>query len=205
MDNQNGTNTSVDWEEVILSLQSFTRSWVNGKGWFRGGKTTTFLQGKEIEDYVFGAIEKYLRNPEKHNPSKGSLIDYIKYNLIRSLVRNDLVSAENQTSRDVFASADKYEEDDVVGSYLDSILPFATAYFDQEIDFAEIMLEIDQEISKDKIAEEIYLCERCYGMKRADIIAEFNMLEKVFDNGKRRMQTILNNIAKKYDLNKLSV
>ncbi len=206
MSNQNENNITIDWEEVIVSLQAFTRSWVYGKGWFRGGKTSTFMKGKEITDYVSDAIEKYLRNPEKHNISKGSLLDYVKYNLIRSMVSNDLVSAENQTSSDVFAIGDKkkHEEEDSE-SYLDSILPYAECFFDQEIDYSGIMTEIESEISKDKMAEEIYIGERCYGLKRAQIMEEFNMNAKDFDNSKRRMQTILNNVARKYDLNKQSV
>ena len=95
MDNQNGANTSIDWEEVIVSLQSFTRSWVRGKPWFRGEKTTTFLMGKEVEDYVFAAIGRYLEHPEKFDPEQGELLDYLKYNLVRSFIANDLRKKEN--------------------------------------------------------------------------------------------------------------
>lgn len=206
MSNQNEENTTIDWEEVILKLQSFTRSWVNGKGWFRGGKTTTFIKGKEIEDYVFGAIEKYLRNPEKYAPSKGSLLDYLKYNLIRSMVSNDLVSAENQTSKNVFSIADEKEQlEEDSGSYLDSILPHAEVYFDQEIDYKEIMSSIENEVKGDNIAEEIFLGVYCYNLKRREVIEEFKMTENDFDNGMRRLKTILSNTAKKYDLNTQSV
>lgn len=198
---QNIDNTTIDWEEVILKLQSFTRSWVNGKGWFRGGKTTNLLKGKEIEDYIFDAIEKYLRNSEKHDPSKGSLIDYLKYNLIRSMVSNDLVSAENQTSKDVFSIADdKEQNEEDSGSYLDSILPHAEVYFDQEIDYNEVMKYIESEALGDPIVEEIYLGICSYGLKRREIIEEFKMNEKDYDNGMRRLNTIRNKAAKIFNI-----
>jgi hypothetical protein len=206
MSSKNIDNTAIDWEEIILKLQSFTRTLVNGKGWFRGGKTKTFLKGKEIEDYIFGAIEKYLRNPEKHDPLRGSLIDYLKFNLIRSMVSNDLVSAENKTSKNYFAIADnKAGEEDNTNLYLDTILPCVEAYFDQEIDYKEIMNSIETEVKGDKIAEEIFLGVCCYNLKRREVIEEFKMTEIDFDNGMRRLKTILNNTAKKYDLNKQSV
>ena len=105
------------------------------------------------------------------------------------------------TSKDVFAIADKKQQDDD-DSYLDSVLPYAEVFFDQEIDFKEIMTEIENEISKDEVAEKIYFGERYDGLKRAQIIEENKMSEKEFNNGKRRMQTILDTVAKKYNIKK---
>lgn len=200
----NDEEKPIEWKKVIASLQTFTRKWVEGLAWFRGGKTKSFVKGKGIDDYVSDAIEKYLRNPENFNPEKGNLIDYLKFNLIRSMVSNDIRLIENRLTLDVFSMGEKTNDEDLV-SYLDSILPFAEALFDQEIDYKVIMDEIEIEVSKDKIVEEIYLGERSFNLKRSEIIAEFKMSEKEFDNGKRRMQTILKNIASKYDLNKTSV
>lgn len=202
MTNQNAENTSIDWEKVILCLQSYTRSLLKGKGWFRGGETTTFLKGQKIDDYVFEAIGKYLRNPEKHDPSKRSLIEYLKKHLIRSLVSNDLVSAENKTSSDVFAYENENEDEDDSAPYLDSILPHAEVFFDQEIDYKEVMSYIESETKGDAIVENIFLGISGYGLKRAEIIKEFNMTENEFDNGMRRLITIRNKAAKKYDINK---
>jgi len=204
MANQRTENTSIDWEEVILCLQVYTRSLVKDKGWFRGKETTVYLKGKQIDDYVFEAIEKYLRNPEKFDPKKRSLIEYLKKHIIRSLVANDLTSAENRTSSDVFAFInDSDEEDD--SSYLDSILPYAEALFDQEIDFIEIMNYIESEVKGDPIVENIFLGISGYGLKRAEIITEFNLTPIEFDNGMRRLNTIRNKAAKKYDIKKTSL
>jgi hypothetical protein len=200
MTNQTAGNTSIDWEEVILCLQSYTRALVKGKGWFRGDETTTYLKGQEIDDYVFEAIGRYLRNPEKYDSSKRSLIEYLKKHLIRSLVSNELVSAENRTSSDVFAY--DQEDDDDSAPYLDSILPRAEVFFDQEIDFKEVMSYIDSEAKGDAIVENIFLGISGYGLKRAEIIKEFNMTPIEFDNGMRRLITIRNKAAKKYEIKK---
>lgn len=200
-----GENEVIDWEDVILQLQSYTRFIVNDKGWFRGRKTSTYIKGQEIDDYVYEAIGKYLKNPEKYDPNKGTLILYLKYNLIRSLVSNDLVSAENTNTNDVFGIADRKEdEDDGAGSYLDATLPYAEVFFDERLDYKLIMADIEKEVASDKIVEEIFLGTRTYGLQRRQVIEEFKMTEQDFDNGMRRLTTILNNVAKKFDLKKQS-
>lgn len=200
------TGEPVDWEEVILKLQVFARSCVEGKGWFRGGKTKTYLSGKEINEYVMGAIEGYLWNPQKFDPAKGSLIDYLNYSIVRRLVSNDLVSKENRITQDVYSVADNLEEDeDDRGSYLDRTLPYTGAYFDQEIDYNEIMGFIEEEIKGKVIEENIFLAVYSYGMKRCEVIAEFNMTEAEYDNGIRRLKTVFAAAATKYDLKIKSV
>lgn len=200
MANHSLENADIDWEEVILRLQTFTRSLANGKGWFRGEETTVYLRGKEIDDYVFDAIEIYLRNPEKFDPSKGSLIKYLCYSIIRNLVRNDLVSAENRTTSDVFAYQNDSENEDESAVYLDAILPHAEVFFDQEIDFTEVMNYIESETKGDSVVENIFLGISGYGLKRAEIIKEFDMSPVEYDNGMRRLITIRNKAAKKYGI-----
>lgn len=200
MVNQNAQNAAIDWEEVILHLQTFTRSLANGKGWFRGDETTVYLRGKEIDDYVFDAIGIYLRNPEKFDPNKGSLIKYLCYNIIRNLVRHDLVSAENRSTIDVFAYQNDNEDEDESSPYLDAILPKAEVFFDQEIDFTEVMNYIELETKGDSIVENIFLGISGYGLKRAEIIKEFGMTPVEYDNGMRRLITIRNKAANNYGI-----
>jgi len=215
MDIQTEDKNLVDWEEVVLRLQSYTRSLVSKKGWYKISSVvkkdpknegenkyeSTYIKGKEVDDYVYEAIEKYLVNKEKHNPKKGSLLDYLKYGVIRSLVSNDLVSSENRTSKDVFTHSNNSEDDENDnGTYLDSILPYADAYFDVEIDYTKIINDVQAEIKGDEILEEIFLGICLNGLKRRDVIEEFNLSEKDFDNGMRRLKTILSKTAKKFDL-----
>ena len=206
MDIQENEIIVINWEEIILGLQSYTRLLVSNKKWFRGGKTKTFLAGKEIEDYIYEAIAKYLQNPEKFDSSKGTLINYLKYNIIRSLVSNDLVSSENQTSKDIYTIVDKMDsEDENSNSYLDSILPYAEVYFDQEIDYNEIMASIENKVKGDKILEEIFLGYCSENSKRREVIEEFGMSENDYDNGMRRLKTILKDIITKYNLSRQTI
>jgi len=206
MTNQDINNTKIDWEEIILCLQVYTRKLVKEKGWFRGEETTTFLEGKEINDYVFSAIEKYLRNPEKYDSTKRSLVEYLKKHIIRSLVSNDLVSAENKTTIDLFSYENNNEDDDEDSApYLDSILPYVEAFFDQEIDYKQIMNCIETLTKGDTIVENIFLGISGYGMKRAEIIKEFKMTENEFDNGMRRLITIRNKVAQQFNISKCSL
>lgn len=200
MINQTSQMTDAEWEEIIDCLQSYTRSLVEGKGWFRGEGTTVYLKGKEVDDYVFEAIGRFLRNPEKFNPDRGSLKNYLRLNLIQSLVSNDLVSAENRTSGDVFTYENEDENEDDSTPYLDAILPHAEVFFDQELDFNEIMSYIESQTKGDTIVENIFLGVTGYGLKRAEIIKEFNMTTVEFDNGMRRLITIRNKASKKYDI-----
>jgi len=202
MTNQNPEISNDEWEGIILRLQSYTRLLVKGKGWFRGNETTTFLSGKEIDDYVFEAIGRYLKNPEKHDPAKRSLVEYLKKHVIRSLVSNDLVSAENKTSSDVFAYENEKEDEDDSIPFLDSILPLAEVFFEQEIDYKEVMKYIESEAKGDVNVENIFLGLAGYGLKRAEIIKEFDMTPIEYDNGMRRLITIRNKAAKKYDIKK---
>jgi len=202
MTNQNTEITNAEWEEILLRLQSYTRKLVKEKSWFRGDGTATFLSGKEIDDYVFEAIGRHLKNPEKHDPSKRSLIEYLKKHVIRSLVSNDLVSAENKTSSNLFAYENENEDEDDSAPFLDFILPHAEVFFDQEIDFKEIMCYIESEVKGDTIVENIFLGISGYGLKRAEIMEEFNMTPVEFDNGMRRLITIRGKAAKKYDIKK---
>jgi hypothetical protein len=206
VNSQNDVNNE-DLGVLYLQLYAYTDNLLKKKGWFRGGKTDSFLKGKQIHDCVSEAIEKHLTNPEKYDCTTGrSLENYLKLHVIRTLVGNDSKSPENKTSKGISSIVSKNDEGgEEAGSYLDSILPYAEAYFDQEIDSKEIMSFIEQEIAKDKIVEEIYLGIRCYGWKRAMVIKEFNMSENDFDNGMRRMSTILNSVAKKYDIKKISI
>lgn len=204
MTNQTPEITNDEWKEIILLLHTYTRLLVKSKGWFRGDGTEMLLSGKEIDDYVFEAIGRYLEKPEKHDPTKRSLIEYLKKHVIRSLVNNDLRSAENRTSTDVFANKSESESvnDEDSTPFLDSILPHAEVFFDQEIDFKEIMNYIESEVKGDVDVENIFLGLVGYGMKRAEIIQEFNMTPSQYDNGMRRLITIRTKAAKKYDIKK---
>lgn len=188
-----------DWKEIILRLQAYTRMFVKDKGWFRGSVTGAYISGKEIDDYVFEAIGRYLKNPQKHDPSKRTLVEYLKKHIIRTLVNNDLGSAENQTSTDLFAFESENKDDYGSDTFIDAILPKVDAFYDDEIDYNNIMNFIESETKGDKYVENIFLGLNC-GLKRADIIEEFEMSPSDYDNAMRRLITIRKKAAQKYNV-----
>jgi hypothetical protein len=198
------SDNPIDWEDVLVRLEAFTRSLLKKQRWFRGGSIATFLKGKEMKDYVYEAIGKYLRNPEKYDASKGDLVLYLEWNLIRGLVSNDATSEENKTSLDVFAY-DGQSEDGEDSSYLDRILPSIEPMFADELDYTRIKEHIEKEIQGDKIVEEIFLGMYSFGMKRRHIIEEFDMSEPDYDNGNRRLQTIIRQTTLIFKVNPITV
>lgn len=188
-----------DWKDIILRLQAYTRMLVKDKGWFRGSDAGTYISGKEIDDYVFEAIGRYLKNPEKYDPSKRTLVEYLKKHVIRTLVNNDLVSADNQTSTDLFAFKSENEDDDGSDTFIDTILPKVDALYEDEIDYNKIMSFIESETKGDEYVENIFLGLNC-GMKRADIIDQSGMISSDYDNAMRRLITIKKKAAMKYNI-----
>ena len=193
------TEENIDWEELYLVLYAYTKWLLKNKYWFSGKKTSFFLKGKEAHDYVSEAIERYLRNPEKFDKSRGNLVNYLKLNLIRSMVSNDFESYENKNVQNILGSNPfKYEDNN--SNYLDSILPHLDEYFDEQLDYDKIMTLIEKEIKDDGIVEEIFIGICCEGLKRSEIIEEFGMSENDYDNGYRRLRTIMNKVAIKFDI-----
>lgn len=201
--NKNGimNNDEIDWEDLYLRLYSYTTYLVRSKGWFRGNRTDSFLKGKQIHDYVSGAIEKYLSHPEKFDPSRGrSLEKYLKLHIIKTLVGNDARSPENKTSSNIF-NENPFGDEEANSNYLDNLLPYLEVYYDDEIDYKLIISSIMDEIKEDKIAENIFLG-RIEGLLRRDIIYEFGISAKEYDNGNRRLETIINNVVDKFKITK---
>ena len=205
MNTDTGSQADIDWEEIIVRLTAFTRSWVRGKPWFRGETTTTFLMGKEVEDYVFTAIGRYLEQPEKFDPQKGELLEYLKYNLVRSYIANDLRKKENNQTDDIFAEDNDEDDEEGSSSYSERVLPYTAALFPDDIDYNAIKEYIEKEVQGDTDAENIFLGIYTYGMKRRDVIEEFTMTAVAFDNGMRRLNTVINRAAVQFNKNKQTV
>ena len=184
-----------EWESIITQLKAFFRAFTRDKHWFRGPDTETFLKGKSIDDYVYEAIGRYLKKPEKFDPRKGTLIDYLKYNLLRGLISNDLTNKENEKNKAVYKNMLRHDADDDSTTYYDRLVPITEALFNDEIDYNTIMGEIQEAVKKDTICENIFLGLYLDEMTRAQVIEEFGMTAQEFDNGKKRLKTILRTIA----------
>jgi hypothetical protein len=200
-----GTLTDKEWEDIIVRLIAFTRSWTRGKPWFRGEKTTTFLMGKEIEDYVFAAIGRYLEHPEKFDSNQGELLEYLKYNLVRSYIANDLRKKENNQTDDIFAEGNDDDDEESASSYSERILPYIDALFPDDIDYNSIKEYIEKEVLGDAATENIFLGIYTYGMKRREVIEEFTMTAVAYGNAMRRLTTVINRAAAHFNKNKQTV
>lgn len=192
------SGNDINWKDVLLRLTAFTDSLLSKLRWFRGKKVDSYLKGKQVEDYVQEAILRYLSYPDKFDSSKGTLVDYLCLNIIRSLVSNDVNSSENKTTKEL-SSFQSLQKDGMTLSYTDFLLPYVEAFFDEEIDYKSILTKIESQVKGDEIVENIFLGV-CSGFKRRDVIKEFDLSEKEFDNGMRRLKTVLNNSAKEFGL-----
>lgn len=185
------------WGELYKCVFSFAHKLLKKKHWFRGTGDGSSIKGKEVHDYVNDALAQYFANPEKHDPAKGSLADYINFNIIRTLVRNDAVSAENRKTSDLFANS---AEDEESGStYLELMLPYTEALVDQQMDYDMVIAYIEQQAQGDSVVEYILLGLNT-DLKRREIMKEFNIEVREYDNGKRRLDTILKNAASKFQI-----
>lgn len=119
---------------------------------------------------------------------------------MRTLVSNDIRSDENKTTKDVFGIADTMEDGDNAESYIDSIFPVVEAFFDQQIDYENVMSEIENAVQGQNDVEQIFVSVYGFGMKRREIIKEFEMDESTYDNAFRRLKTIIKNVVNKFDL-----
>ena len=189
---------TINWDELYLQLFAYTDTLLKANTWFRKGKIDSYLEGKQVHDYVAAAIEKYLSEPHKFDPKKRSLVGYLKIHIIRSLVWNDVNKQENKTTADLEFYIDQDDDDSV--STIEAIMPYANVYFDQQIDHDRILNDIKEEIKTDEIVKKIFEAHCQNGMLRREILIEYNMDANVFDNGMKRLRTVLKKKKKKYDL-----
>ena len=160
-------------------------------------------RGKSFTDYVNDAIEKHIKGEDNFDPTRSTLDFHLKKNVIRQAIYNDRPAYVKKQLK-------KTDEEWGLGSNIMPSYPVSSEGT-VEADVPEIM-ELDQKIVFDEIAiavtgdnvlENFYLaiCEGDFSLvDRAEICAEFKMSESDFDNGKRRMKTILKNVFTKYNI-----
>lgn len=97
------------------------------------------------------------------------------------------------------------DEEDSSSSYSERVLPYSAALFPDDIDYSAIKEFIEKEVQGDNDAENIFLGIYTYGMKRREVIEEFTMTAVVFDNGMRRLTTVINRAAAHFNKNTQTV
>lgn len=191
---------AINWEEVLVQVHAFTRALLKKVKWFSGNKTDSFLKGKQVDDYVYDAIKKYLSEPEKYEPEKGTLVNYLNYSLVRSMVSNDIKVSKNQnTVNETTLSFQLEENGNDNADYMDKIMPYVEVLCDDNLDYKDVVSKVESQIQGDLHAENIFLGLYTFGLKRRQIIQEFEMTEADYDNGVRRLRTVLNHTSKFYN------
>lgn len=160
-------------------------------------------RGKSFSDYVFDAIEKHLRGEDNYDKARSTLDYHLKKNVIRQAIYNDLpphvknhrklVSKQSLTESNIVPIPSAAREQSV-----SAVIPELLAY-DEKV----IFQEIERVIGDDKVVGEIYLAITTGGFSlvdRAEICRELDMKLSDFDNGKRRLNTILKNVFRKFNL-----
>ena len=189
---------SINWDKIYLQLYAYADQLLKVHTWFRGKKTDSYLEGRQPHDYVIDAIEKHLKEPEKYDPQKRSLENYLKLHIIRTAIGNDSKKTENKLSSDLFANGKNDEDAD--NDFLDAILPYTKGIFDQQIDFQMIMDDIGNSIQSDPIALKIFEGSCRENMKRVKVMENYNLSNTEFDNGMKRLKSTLRQTAKKYNI-----
>jgi hypothetical protein len=197
----------IDWKDIYLKLEAFSRSWASGRSWFRGEDTTSFYKGKEGHDYAMDAILKHIEHPEKYKPELGDLLQYLEYNLVQAAVGNDLRRKENRLTNDIFKHDDDGDEEGI--PYADRLLPHTEAAFTDDYDYEELKKYIEEGIKGDTDVENVFIG-KGMDLHRIEIIEEFKMTPGQYDNANRRLKTVVNralayfNATKKHEQQKKS-
>lgn len=163
-------------------------------------------RGKSYKDYVIQALENRLREIDGYDPSKGPLEYFLKYHIIRRALYNDLPPAvkkeymEWQEKAKVSEAPLILPQPVAVQEVANEELAFFTL---SEGDRATLFTEIERLIGNDDVVKRIYVAVAHNSFNfgdRAEICEAYNMTEKEFDNGKRRLRTILRNAFKSLKL-----
>ncbi|MDR3714756.1 MAG: hypothetical protein P4L51_18225 [Puia sp.] len=190
--------SDAEWEVIIIQLKAFFRTFTREKHWFRGSQSDLYVGGMSMDDYVYETIGRYLKHPEKFKPEKGTLIDYLKYNILRSLVGKHLRSKENERMAPIYEDILQEDDNDDPSKYLERLTPLTHALFDDDLDHAGMLSDIEKAVKDDPVCETIYLALYLDDLKRAEVIETFSITATDFDNGHRRLKTIFRKVALKY-------
>ena len=192
----------IDWSDkkVYRQLYAAALRMLRLKAWARGENTDVYLHGKMADDYVQDAICKYIQEQDKYDPSfNRTRVNYIKHHILQSLITADARREENLTSAVVKEYPSNENGDDA--SFRTESLLIIEEYLGEEIDYDIIMARIAEEIKGDQVMENIFLGQ-CSDLQPREIMEEFQISQKNFHNGKRRLGTVISNIANEFHLKK---
>jgi hypothetical protein len=192
---------SPEGKQLIKNLYAY--AWELYKGLYQSEVNG---RGKSYKDYVIQALENRLRETDGYDPLKGPLEYYLKYHIIRRALYNDLPPAVKKEYMEWREKAKVSEaplilpEPVEVQEMPDEELPFFTL---SEGDRATLFAEIERLIGNDDVVKRIYVAIAHNSFNfgdRAEICEAYHMTKNEFDNGRRRLKTILRNAFKNLKL-----
>lgn len=189
----------VFWENTLPVLLAYADGLLKNCDSFRGNNPDAFVKGKEAEDYVHEAVAKYLEKPEQYDPKKGTLIKFLKYYLLRRLVSNDLKSPDNKLYVDLFG----WQEDEGSNEKeipVDTFLPRISPNFDDELDYPQILHDIQAQLAQDPVALTVFQLIKRQGYKRREVIQQEQFTEGQFDNAMKKVDRAIKKVALKYKI-----
>jgi hypothetical protein len=189
-----------EWRNLYGQLYAFTDFLIKHTPWFRKGGSSSYIQGKTADDYVMEAVTRYLEHPEKYDGTKRGLDGYLKCHIIRTLVGNDARSKENSITTE-WSQQSGDGRGDGLYEYVDEVLPSVYPFFDDEIDYQNIIEDLRKAIAHDKCCRTIFEGVCVCGKPRREIIAENGWSDEAFDNGMKRLNRARVKVGKKYQLN----
>lgn len=187
------------WKNTLAELLAYADGLLKNCDSFRGNNPDAFVKGKEAEDYVHEAIAKYFENQEKYDPTKGPLIKFLKYYILRRLVSNDLNSPDNKRYVDLFGWQG-HEDSTDAEIPVDAFLPLIRPSFDDELDYPQIIQDIQTQLEQDPVALTVFQLVKRQGYKRREVIQQEQYTEGQFDNAMKKVDRAIKKVASKYNI-----
>ena len=170
-----------DWAEIIKSATLHAVYQLKYYGlWNRRG-----LKGYSAQEIAMESIEKVYLGEWQWNPEKSSLLDYLKYHVIRGLVSNLAKSSEFKSTHEIESSelhgVSNQEGNEIIESMSQD----------------QILKILRQEISSDEQVRTVFE-ELLIGLKRSEICEKYNWEKRIYDNASRRLGGFIEKISDKF-------
>lgn len=171
----------IDWNKELPKLLPVLMSYA-----FKmiGSDTLSTIKNKSDLSYDFAmeAIKKYLERPNNFNPKRNpDLVKYLKYYILRQLISNFRKSKSH-------LNEDIVEENNYMGLFDIYIKDYL---IDDAIDYDNLINKIKSSIKDDKLVKNIFELRIVKEFKRKEICEKLNIRSSEFDNGFRRLKTIV--------------
>jgi hypothetical protein len=188
----------INWSDIILQLTAFTQYLINiDKGdWCKG--PLNLPKGLQAKDLAMEAIMEFLENSDKFDSKRNeSLINYLRFNIVRRLVSNLKKSKENLTTLSSFNEENDSDDIEIFEKYKsNSSREFYELFIIEGIDVDKMIGEIEQEIKNDVEMSMIFNALVYDNSQRHEICADLGINPAQYDNILKRLKRSVDRIRK---------